>query len=296
MSRTLARKKADHSVRKNGKRAPRSATGDIVSSNGASLLKIGEVADRVGISASGIRSWEKLGLVAPQRTGSKYRLYSDDDVKLLQRARYLTRVRRLNAPAVIEFMKSKGELKVSRNGGGENSLGLRLRLARTSRGMSLAEVAKKIGISVGFLSAIERSSMNASVATLRNLAKFYELNILDFFDQSGARQYHVRPSDRRQLKASDGVHMELLAWGNPVMEPHLFHVAPGAGSGEEEYSHEGEEFLFVLSGTLDLVVEGAPYRLQKGDSFYFESTTPHRWSNSTNKEAVVLWVNTPPTF
>ena len=250
----------------------------------------------VGISASGIRMWEKLGLVAPQRTGSKYRLYSDDDVKLLQRARYLTRVRGLNAPAVIEFMKSKGELKVSRNGGSENNLGLRMRLARTSRGLSLAEVAARVGISVGFLSAIERSSMNASVATLRNLAKFYELNILDFFDQTGGRQYHVRPSDRRQLKASDGVRMELLAWGNPVMEPHLFHVAPGAGSGDEEYSHEGEEFLFVLTGTLDLVVEGVQYRLQKGDSFYFESTTPHRWSNVTNKEAVVLWVNTPPTF
>lgn len=267
-----------------------------MSPHSVSLLKIGEVADRVGISASGIRSWEKLGLVAPQRTGSKYRLYSDEDVKLLQRARYLTRVRGLNAPAVIEFMKSKGELRNSRNGGAETSLGLRLRLARTSRGLSLAEVAAQVEISVGFLSAIERSSMNASVATLRNLAKFYELNILDFFDQTGARQYHVRPSERRQLKANDGVRMELLAWGNPVMEPHLFHVAPGAGSGEEEYSHEGEEFLFVLTGTLNLNVEGVEYCLQKGDSFYFESTTPHRWSNSTSKEAVVLWVNTPPTF
>jgi transcriptional regulator with XRE-family HTH domain len=215
-------------------------------------------------------------------------------VKLLQRARYLTRVRGLNAPAVIEFMKSKGELKASRNGA--DNLGLRLRLARTSRGLSLAEVAETVGISVGFLSAIERSAMSASVATLRNLAKFYKLNILDFFDQTGARQYLVRPSERRQLKASEGVRMELLAWGNPVMEPHLFHVAPGAGSGEEEYSHEGEEFLFVLAGALNLVVDDTEYQLRKGDSFYFESSTPHRWSNPADREAVVLWVNTPPTF
>ncbi len=291
----MTRKKADRSVPKNGRSGEPSANHGGEPRSHAALLKIGEVAERVGISASVIRSWEKLGLISPQRTGSKYRLYSADDVNKLRRARYLSRVRGMNAPAILELMKSKGELKSTRNGTAEN-VGLRLRLVRTSRGLSLAEVAGKVGISVGFLSAIERSAMSASVATLRNLAKFYRLNILDFFDQSGARQYLVRPSERRQLRASDGVRMELLAWGNPVMEPHLFHVAPGAGSGVEEYSHEGEEFLFVLAGALNLIVDGAEYCLRQGDSFYFESSTPHRWVNREKKEAVVLWVNTPPTF
>ena len=288
-------KNTNRPIPKNGKAAGHASRRTANPNGSGRLLKIGEVAESVGISASVIRSWEKLGLISPERTGSKYRLYSAEDVKLLQRARYLSRVRGMNAPAIVELMKSKGELKAGRNGGGEN-MGLRLRLVRTARGLSLADVAGKVGISVGFLSAIERSAMSASVATLRNLAKFYKLNILDFFDQSGARQYLVRPSERRQLDASDGVRMELLAWGNPVMEPHLFHVAPGAGSGEEEYSHEGEEFLFVLTGSLNLVVDGQEYLLQKGDSFYFESSTPHRWSNTAKQEAVILWVNTPPTF
>ncbi|ABF40541.1 transcriptional regulator, MerR family [Candidatus Koribacter versatilis Ellin345] len=292
----MATKNSIRSVHKNGGRGVAIVPADApANANDAPLLKIGEVADTVGISASVIRSWEKLGLIAPQRTGSKYRLYSQEDVRLLQRARYLSRVRGMNAPAIIELMRTKGEIKASRNGSADN-VGLRLRLVRTSRGLSLAQVAEAVGISVGFLSAIERSAMSASVATLRKLAKFYKLNILDLFDQSGGRQYLVRPAERRQLDASDGVRMELLAWGNPVMEPHLFHVAPGAGSGDEEYSHEGEEFLFVLTGLLNLVVDGKEYRLQKGDSFYFESSTPHRWSNTGSKEAVVLWVNTPPTF
>lgn len=291
----MARKKANRSVRENGGRDGHRSQSPLGAGHGASLLKIGEVAERVGVSASVIRSWERLGLISPQRTGSKYRLYSADDVKRLQRARYLSRVRGMNAPAIVELMKSKGELKNGRNNTVDN-LGLRLRHVRTSRGLSLAAVAEQVGISVGFLSAIERSAMNASVATLRNLAKFFDLNILDFFDQSGAWQHLVRPSERRQLEPGDGVRMELLAWGNPVMEPHLFHVAPGAGSGEEEYAHEGEEFLFMLSGTLNLVVNGEEFQLQKGDSFYFESSTPHRWSNPAAKEAVVLWVNTPPTF
>jgi DNA-binding transcriptional MerR regulator/quercetin dioxygenase-like cupin family protein len=288
----LATKNSTRSVQKNGDDAQSAAA---LASNGASLLKIGEVAETVGISASVIRTWERLGLISPQRTGSQYRLYSHEDVRMLQRARYLSRVRGMNAPAIIELMRSKGEIK-GRNGSADNNFGLRIRMARTSRGLSLAQVAESVGISVGFLSAIERSSMSASVSTLRKLARFYKLNILDFFDQSGGKQYLVRPNERRQLPASDGVRMELLAWGNPVMEPHLFHVAPGAGSGEEEYSHDGEEFLFLLNGVLDLVVDGKQYKLHKGDSFYFESSTPHRWSNSGSKEAVVLWVNTPPTF
>src|SRR5256885_11329089 len=65
-------------------------------------LKIGDVARMVGVSPSVIRSWESLGLTRPRRTASKYRLYEPDDVKLLKRARFLRRVRGLNAPAIID--------------------------------------------------------------------------------------------------------------------------------------------------------------------------------------------------
>ena len=60
-------------------------------------LKIGDVARQVGMSPSVIRSWESLGLTRPQRTASRYRLYSSEDVKLLKRARFLRRVRGMNA-------------------------------------------------------------------------------------------------------------------------------------------------------------------------------------------------------
>jgi mannose-6-phosphate isomerase-like protein (cupin superfamily) len=89
--------------------------------------------------------------------------------------------------------------------------------------------------------------------------------------------------------------MELLAWGNTVMEPHLFRISPQAGSGES-YTHEGEEFLHVLRGRLHISVAEVEYRLKTGDSFYFESATPHRWFNPGQTEATILWINTPPTF
>ena len=257
-------------------------------------LKIGEVAEQIGVSASVIRSWEKLGIIRPARSDSKYRLYSHEDLKIIKRARFLRRVRGLNAPAIVDLLKSQGMVKGGR-GNGSNATGSRLRQLRLSRQLPLSEVAKEVGISVGFLSAIERSHMTASVGTLRKLARYYQLNILDFFDPAQANPYRVRPQDRKRLDAGAGVQMELLAWGNTVMEPHLFTIMPGAGSGES-YAHEGEEFLFVLSGTLDIDLDGQAHHLRAGDSFYFESNTPHIWRNSGKTKTVVIWVNTPPTF
>lgn len=259
-----------------------------------SRLKIGQVSERTGVSASVIRSWEKLGIIRPARTDSSYRLYSQEDLKVIKRARFLSRVRGLNAPAIVELLKSQGVVKGGR-GNGANATGSRLRQLRLSRHLPLNEVAKEVGISVGFLSAIERSHMTASVGTLRKLARYYQLNILDFFDPAQANPFRVRPQDRKRLDAGSGVQMELLAWGNTVMEPHLFTIAPGAGSGES-YAHEGEEFLFVLSGALHIDLDGQAHRLRAGDSFYFESNTPHSWRNSGKTKTVVIWVNTPPTF
>ncbi|MBV8051922.1 MAG: cupin domain-containing protein [Acidobacteriaceae bacterium] len=260
-------------------------------------LKIGDVARMAGISPSVIRSWENLGLTRPQRTRSKYRLYTPEDVKLLKRARFLRRVRGLNAPAIVQLLKREGSVPTTKSNGSNVSpgLGKKLRRLRAQRGLSLAQVAESVEISVGFLSALERSQMSASVGTLRKLARFYDTNILEFFGPDEASTSVITPARRKILNAGPGVRMELLAWGNTAMEPHLFRVAPRSGSGES-YSHEGEEFLHVLRGKLQISVEGKLHQLRAGDSFYFESSSPHHWSNPGNSEAVILWVNTPPTF
>lgn len=257
-------------------------------------LKIGDVARQVGVSPSVIRSWESLGLAHPRRTESKYRLYTTEDVKLLKRARFLRKVRGLNAVAIVELLKREGKIRPSTDGNA-GAIGSHLRQLRARRRLSLAQVAEAVDISVGFLSALERSQMSGSVGTLRKLARFYKTNILDFFDVNGTGGRRVRPTERKVLEAGAGVRMELLAWGNTVMEPHLFRIAPEAGSGDP-YTHEGEEFIYVLSGDLEIMLDGEEHRLKPGDSFYFESNTPHRWKNPGRKETVVLWVNTPPTF
>jgi len=258
------------------------------------FLKIGNVARIIGVSPSVIRGWEHLGLARPRRTESKYRLYSPEDVKLLKRARFLRKVRGLNAAAIVELLKREGKAHLAEDGDA-GGIGSHLRRLRIKRRLSLSQVARAVGISVGFLSALERSQMSGSVGTLRKLARFYKTNILGFFDANGANSRQVRPQQRKVLEAGPGVRMELLAWGNTVMEPHLFRLAPQAGSGES-YTHAGEEFLHVLRGSLNITVDRQEYRLKAGDSFYFESSTPHRWKNPGRSEAWILWVNTPPTF
>jgi DNA-binding transcriptional MerR regulator/mannose-6-phosphate isomerase-like protein (cupin superfamily) len=257
------------------------------------MLRISEVARRVGISSSALRAWEALGLLAPQRTASRYRLYTDVDVRLLQRALFLRRARGLNPAAIVHVLKRQGLVAQP-----ETAMlpGQRFRRLRLRRALSLAQVAKATGVSVGFLSALERGQMRSSVATLRRIARFYRANILSLFEAAGENPRPVRPRQRKILETTAGVRMELLAWGNTVMEPHLFRVKPNGGSGEP-YAHEGEEFLHVLRGEFEIWLgDTEHYRLKSGDSLYFESSTPHRWRNPGRTEASVLWVNTPPTF
>ncbi|HLZ14184.1 MAG TPA: cupin domain-containing protein [Candidatus Acidoferrum sp.] len=258
------------------------------------LLRISDVARRVGISSSALRAWESLGLVVPRRTQSKYRLYTVADVRVLQRAIFLRRARGLNPAAIVHVLKRQGVVSIPAES--VLSPGQRFRRLRQKRNLSLVQVARATGVSVGFLSALERGQMRASVATLTRIARYYRTNLLSFFDDSKNSSRLVPPAERRVLETTKGVRMELLAWGNKAMEPHLFRVKPGSGSGEP-YTHEGEEFLHVIRGTFEIWIGNEEhYKLKPGDSLYFESSTPHRWRNPGSSESWLLWINTPPTF
>jgi transcriptional regulator with XRE-family HTH domain len=223
-------------------------------------------------------------------------MYTSHDLRVLRRAVYFRRMRGLNAPAILDRLRQEGLLNHKHaNPPDPPAMGPRLRQLRLKRGESLATVAEVVDVSVGFLSNLERSQSGASVGIMRRLAQYYGLNILDFFGDGESAGPLTRPQERRVLQGGPGVQMELLASGKITMEPHLFRVAPGAGSGER-YSHAGEEFLLITSGHLVIFLENEEYHLRAGDSFYFDSQTAHRWHNPGKKETTILWINTPPTF
>ena len=257
--------------------------------------RIGEAARRVGVSPSALRLWERQGLVRPMRSaGGRYRLYSDADLEHLAGVRRLRQVDRLNAPGIRRVLRDVVSTAHDRPSDGRPLRGLRHRL-----GLSLRQASERTGVSVSFLSALERGTSGASVATLQRLASAYGTTLQELFgpsDHRGGRL--VRAGKRPILRLGDpSVRIEQLARGASQLEPQLFVLEPGASS-DGSYAHDGEEFLYLLSGAVTVWV-GADesYRLRDpGDALSFPSTIPHRWRNDARGETRVLWINTPPTF
>jgi DNA-binding transcriptional MerR regulator/quercetin dioxygenase-like cupin family protein len=291
------------------------------------FLTVGQTARILGVSPSTLRLWESEGLVAPLRTGGRYRLYSPELLEVLKRIKYLREVQRLNMPGIRRELSENGAsegrkpapARKSRAGGAggavkevkeakqvkavkavkrkrDQPLGPKLRRMRERKGLGLVEAARRAGLSPGFLSSVERSQANASVATLQRLAMSYGTTTMELFQSPPHEGRLVGPADRRVLTVHSGVRMELLSTGAPMLQSMLFRVAPAAGS-EGAYSHQGEEFIYMLAGTLEVWLDELQcYVLREGDSFWFPSTHAHRWFNPGDVDAVLLWINTPPTF
>jgi quercetin dioxygenase-like cupin family protein len=79
------------------------------------------------------------------------------------------------------------------------------------------------------------------------------------------------------------------------MEPILMHLEAGGSSGEDD-PHDGEEFGYVISGSIYLYLGSRKYRVKRGESFYFRPTVAHRIENAGKSKAVVLWISSPPSF
>ncbi len=172
---------------------------------------------------------------------------------------------------------------------------------RRSAGLSLREASERSGLSISFISALERGVSGASVATLQRLTAAYGTTMLELFgapDDGTTRPARAgRRSGASSGSASADVRIEQLARGARQLEPQLFVLAPGATS-DGAYAHEGEEFIYLLSGAVTVWVgDDETYVLDReGDALTFPSTLPHRWRNDAGGESRLLWINTPPTF
>jgi DNA-binding transcriptional MerR regulator len=262
----------------------------------ARFLTVGQTARIVGVSPSTLRLWESVGLITPARSTGKYRLFNPEMLELLKRIKYLRDVQKLNVPGIKQALDHKQATAAPGQVKNQMDLGAKLRKLRKSQGMGVVEAAEQAKISPGFLSAIELSRANASVATLQRLAATYNTTVLEFFDIPHHKRRLIRPQQRHSLRTESGVLMELLSTGTKMLECMLFRVPPKAGS-DGAYSHVGEEFIYMLKGSLEVWLDELEFHvLQEGDSFWFESNIGHRWFNPADKEAVLIWVNTPLTF
>lgn len=258
-------------------------------------LYIAEVAHLVGVSPAAIRAWEAEGLIRAERTPAGYRIYTPQDVERLRHIRDLLQRDGLNAAGVRKLLLPES------NGAPSESprVGDRLRSFRKRQATSLRALAAQTGLSPSYISALERSISNPSVASLQKLAAALNTNVPTLLGESPEPHANpvVRVSERPVLKMeTPGVVFENLYRVETNLQPILITVEPGAGS-QESYRHEGEAFLYILEGKLSVVLDEVyEYELGPGHSLTFASDRPHRWRNPGTEPAVIVWVNTPPTF
>lgn len=186
------------------------------------------------------------------------------------------------------------------NGRGDLSqeLGVRLKDLRLSRGMTLTQLAKMTGLSVSSLSQVERGLVSPTIRTLYGVATALDVPAAWIIDPASAgnwasdEEYVVRAARRSEVLNSNGVIKHLAT---PESERRykafVVTVLPGGNSGDEQYTHSGEEIGIVMSGSITLEVENRSFKLNKGDSFAFPSSLGHRFSNDSTSDAVIFWVN-----
>lgn len=260
------------------------------------LYPIGEAARLTGVSRGMLRLWERERLIRPRRTPGGHRLYSAVDLQRLRQIARMRRMERLNTAAIRQMLGPARESDDATSAPvPDTDLGRRLRALRTERRMSLATVAELTGLSVSFLSAVELGQSSISVGNLFKLADAYGTTVPGLGpDYRAEHRRVVRPADRPRYVTGDGlVVIEDLIATPGALEAQRIEIMPGGGS-EETYAHPGEEIVHVLSGQVVFWLnEREEHALQPGDSLFFRSTLPHRWSNQSDTPATVLWINVP---
>lgn len=184
-------------------------------------------------------------------------------------------------------------------------LGAKLKLARLARGLSLKELSAKAGITEGHLSKIENNRAHPSLSSLHQLAGALDMNMSALFaaaEQGSSQIFVVRSNERPKLhtghrRANNQIVLEKLVPSGPehLLQVNIHVIAPRGGS-DKSIKHLGQEFGLVLEGVVELIVDEEKTILGPGDSFFFNSELPHRYTNASDDVARVLWVNTPPTF
>ena len=109
----------------------------------------------------------------------------------------------------------------------------------------------------------------------------------------------IRAKDRNVVESMDSKAKISLLTSSDIeksMEPILYEIMPEGESGKDFYHHNGEEFVFVIEGELDVYINDDLYHLEQGDSIYFKSNQKHKFKNNSNNITKALWVVNPPTF
>jgi transcriptional regulator with XRE-family HTH domain len=196
-------------------------------------------------------------------------------------------------------MTQSAKVVVLENSGQDQiRIGLQIRDLRKSKGITLSEMAKRIGKSVGYISQVERGVSSLPIPVLQIISEVLSVQITWFFHTetqqvSDEINNIVRKDARRHLNFfGTGISEELLSpWMSGDLLMILTTFSPLAGSDNQPRKRKGEESGYVKSGTLELTIGSKKFTLSQGDSFSITGEEPHFAKNpSTDQDTVVLWI------
>lgn len=185
-----------------------------------------------------------------------------------------------------------------------NAVGMRIRQLRRARRITLEALSQASGLSKSFLSDIERGRSDITLTSLQRIAQALGVQLAYFFrleeedDTTGPKI--VKAHERHEFRMASTAHTlysNLTAlWPDKELEVVLVTLWPNRQHRVTPYGHPGEEFGFILEGTLTVIYGGREYTLGPGDSIHMRSSVPHNWENRTEQPVRALWVVTPPIF
>lgn len=180
-------------------------------------------------------------------------------------------------------------------------IGKKIKKIRKNKNLTIRKLASSVGCSNGYISQLEKGDVTPSITILKKISNALGMRLVDFFlEEQDEEAIVIRKNERFEIRypqSDAAIFMLTKRLTGRSMEPLLARFEPGAGS-RGQYSHGlgGEEFGYVISGQLYLMIEDKEYILEDGDSFYFKSTKPHGYTNKSDRVTEVMWVISPPTY
>ena len=177
-------------------------------------------------------------------------------------------------------------------------IGEKIKRMGIEKQLTQEELANRCELSKGFISQVENNLTSPSIATLIDILEILGTNLREFFNEIDNERISFTKDD--MFETEDEELKYKLKWLIPnsqknQMEPIIITLYPG-GQYKEEKPHEGEEFGYVLAGSIYVHIGDKKSKVKKGESFYFKPRANHYISNVGKKEARVVWVSTPPSF
>lgn len=177
----------------------------------------------------------------------------------------------------------------------ELQIGEKIKALRHASDLTQEELANRARLSKGFISQLENDQTSIQIDSLADILEALGVGLSEFFSDTQETKEVFTPSDRVAVEGTGAEKFELLVPGstNSLMDPILVQLRPGECL-EKHEPHPGEQFGYVLQGTVTLCIDNKDLSVPRNHCFYFRSDREHQISNNSGRPVSLLWVTTPP--